>query len=77
MNLHYEVGKGAVSEPRYVAVSYHGNPDSSEFDLALIGKGLTFDTGGLNIKKSWMEEMYLDKTGACAVMGALKGTIQL
>ena len=77
MNLHYEVGKGAESEPRYVAVKYQGNPDSSEVELALVGKGLTFDTGGLNIKKSWMEEMYLDKTGACAVMGALFGTIKL
>ena len=77
MNLHYEVGKGAESEPRYIAVEYRGNPDSQEVDLALVGKGLTFDTGGLNIKKSWMEEMYLDKTGACAVMGALHGTIAL
>jgi len=42
-----------------------------------VGKGLTFDTGGLNIKKSGMEEMFLDKTGACAVMGALKGTLEL
>jgi leucyl aminopeptidase len=39
--------------------------------LALVGKGLTFDTGGLNIKKSSMEEMFLDKSGACAVLGAL------
>ena len=77
MNLHFEVGKGAESEPRYIAVKYSGNPDSQDIDLALVGKGLTFDTGGLNIKKSWMEEMYLDKTGACAVMGALHGTIAL
>jgi leucyl aminopeptidase len=42
-----------------------------------VGKGLTFDTGGLNIKKSGMEEMFLDKTGACAVMGTLKATLEL
>lgn len=77
MNLHYEVGKGAESEPRYIAVKYTGNPASNEVELALVGKGLTFDTGGLNIKKSSMEEMYLDKTGACAVMGALHGTLAL
>lgn len=77
MNLHYEVGKGALSEPRFIAVKYNGNPDSQEVELALVGKGLTFDTGGLNIKKSYMQEMYSDKTGACAVMGALHGTIAL
>ena len=75
MNLHYEVGKGAESAPRYVAVRYNGRGAASkEVDLALVGKGLTFDTGGLNIKKSTMEEMYLDKTGACAVIGALHAT---
>jgi leucyl aminopeptidase len=77
MNLHYEVGKGAESPPRYVAVSYLGRKDYNQFDLALVGKGLTFDTGGLNIKKSSMEEMHLDKTGAAAVLGTLKATTEL
>jgi len=45
--------------------------------LALVGKGLTFDTGGLNIKKSTMEEMYSDKCGAAAVLGTLKATAEL
>lgn len=76
MNCHYEVGKGAESPPRYIAVNYKGS-SVDEVDLALVGKGLTFDTGGLNIKKSSMEEMYLDKTGACAVLGALHLTLQL
>jgi leucyl aminopeptidase len=45
----------------------------------LVGKGVTFDSGGLNIKSaaSMMDDMYLDKTGACAVFGALLGTIDL
>ena len=73
MNCHYEVGKGAESPPRYIAVTYLGN-QTSQIDLALVGKCLTFDTGGLNIKKSTMEEMYLDKTGACAVLGTLMAT---
>jgi leucyl aminopeptidase len=46
-------------------------------DLALVGKGLTYDTGGLNIKKSMMEEMHLDKTGATAVLGTLHATLAL
>jgi leucyl aminopeptidase len=45
--------------------------------LALVGKGLTFDTGGLNIKKSTMEEMYSDKCGAAAVLGTFKATAEL
>ena len=78
MNLFYEVGKGAMSEPRCVIVDYRGNPDSDTVDVALVGKGLTFDTGGLNLKPTrFIEEMHLDKGGACAVMGALHGTMSL
>ena len=55
-----------------------GNPDSDEIETALIGKGVTFDTGGLNLKPTgFMETMYGDKGGSCAVIGALKGTIEL
>lgn len=50
MHLHYAVGQAATEAPRYVAVTYKGNPDSDDIELALVGKGLTFDTGGLNIK---------------------------
>ena len=43
-----------------------------------MGKGVTFDTGGLNLKPTGsIEDMYGDKGGACAVMGALKGTLEL
>ena len=43
-----------------------------------MGKGLTFDTGGLNLKPTGsIEDMYFDKGGACAVMGALKGAMEL
>ena len=79
MNLFYEVGKCATSEPRCIVVHYQGNPDlKDQIEVALVGKGLTFDTGGLNLKPSkYIEEMYLDKGGACAVMGALHGAIEL
>ena len=79
MNLFYEVGKGAVSQPRYVMVHYEGDPEDAErIDVALVGKGLTFDTGGLNLKPTrFIEDMHLDKGGACAVMGALHGTLEL
>jgi leucyl aminopeptidase len=78
MNLFYNVGKSASSEPRCVTVLYKGNPASDEVEMAFVGKGLTFDTGGLNLKPTGaIEDMYYDKAGACAVMGALKGAMEL
>ena len=59
-------------------VDYRGNPESDEVEIAMVGKGLTFDTGGLNLKPTrFIEDMHLDKGGACAVMGALHGTLSL
>ena len=78
MNLFWNVGKGAVSSPRCMIIDYRGNPESDKVDVALVGKGLTFDTGGLNLKPTrFIEDMHLDKGGACAVMGALHGTLEL
>ena len=79
MNLFYNVGKAATSQPRCVMVHYEGNPSEPDnVDFALVGKGVTFDTGGLNLKPSgYMEDMYGDKGGACAVIGALKGVLEL
>lgn len=68
----YAVGKGAVSPPRLVTIYYNGNSSSSEVQLALVGKGVTFDSGGLNLKPTGsMEDMNLDKSGACNVLAAL------
>lgn len=79
MNLFYNVGKGADCPPRCVIVHYQGDPSrGDEIDFALVGKGVTFDTGGLNLKPTgFMEDMYGDKGGSCAVIGALKGTLEL
>jgi len=78
MHLFHSVGKGATSEPRCIVVHYKGNPDSEENEVALIGKGVTFDTGGLNLKPTgYMEDMYGDKNGSAAVLGALHGTLAL
>jgi leucyl aminopeptidase len=78
MNLLYNVGKGATSEPRCIAIYYKGDPDRDDVDVAFIGKGITFDTGGLHLKPTGgIEDMYLDKGGACSVLGALHGTLDL
>jgi leucyl aminopeptidase len=78
MNLLYSVGKGATSEPRCIAVYYRGNSEKDDVDVAFVGKGITFDTGGLHLKPyGGMEQMFLDKGGACSVLGALHGALEL
>ncbi|TNV80025.1 hypothetical protein FGO68_gene3789 [Halteria grandinella] len=78
MNLLHAVGKSATSEPRCITVYYNGNPDKDTVDVSFIGKGVTFDTGGLHLKPSGgIELMYLDKGGACSVLGALHGALEL
>lgn len=75
MNLHYSVGKGSVNPPMAINLTYNGNPDSKE-EIALVGKGLTFDAGGLNLKPTgFIETMYIDKCGATSVLGILKGVL--
>ena len=77
MGLIYGVGKAAPSGPRIVYLSYKGDPSSSE-TLALVGKGLCYDTGGLNLKGSGnIETMYTDKHGACTVLGTMKAIAAL
>jgi leucyl aminopeptidase len=76
MELIWNVGKGATCKPKVVMVHYQGDPSRDEVDLALVGKGVTFDTGGLNVKGTGnMEDMYGDKGGAAGVLGALHGTM--
>lgn len=77
MNLLYAVGKGSVNPPALVNLVYKGNPTSEEFH-SLIGKGITFDCGGLNIKPTgYMETMYMDKAGSCAVLAAFEGAVKM
>ncbi len=66
------VSKGSSQEPQLIVMSYEGDPDSDN-KLALVGKGLTFDSGGYCIKppKS-MDTMHSDMAGAASVIGAMK-----
>jgi len=78
MGMIWNVGKGAVVKPKVVIVHYQGDPSRDEIDFALVGKGVTYDTGGLNIKATGaMEDMFGDKGGASAIMGALEGALLL
>jgi len=66
------VGRGSANPPRMIVLRYRGNPESAE-TLGLIGKGVTFDTGGISLKKAeGMEEMISDMGGAAAVLGAMR-----
>jgi len=70
------VSKGTAEEPRLIVLRHRGGGDEAE-TLGLVGKGVTFDTGGISIKPSQaMEEMKMDMSGAAAVleaMGAIAG----
>ncbi|TDB91468.1 leucyl aminopeptidase [Actinomadura sp. 7K534] len=70
------VGQGSVNPPRLVRLSY-AHPEASK-TLALIGKGITFDSGGLSLKPAEaMDWMKSDMGGAAAVLGALAGIAKL
>ncbi|MGE5589654.1 MAG: leucyl aminopeptidase [Bacillota bacterium] len=71
------VAQGSAEPPRMVVMKYQGHPGSKE-TLALVGKGITFDTGGISIKPSQgMAEMKFDMCGAASVVGAMRIVGQL
>jgi len=78
MGLFHAVGRCALSEPRCMIAKFVGDEDNADrVDLAIVGKGITYDTGGLNIKMALMEAMHADKQGASSVMGCLQACIEL
>jgi leucyl aminopeptidase len=67
------VGQGSARQPRMVVLEYNGKGKASKApDIALVGKGITFDTGGYNIKTSNMHWMQFDMGGAGIVSGVMK-----
>lgn len=71
------VAQGSVEPPKLIILKYQGNPASPEV-LAFVGKGITFDSGGISIKPSQnMDEMKRDMAGGGAVLGAMKAIAQL
>jgi leucyl aminopeptidase len=72
LNLVVAVGKGSEHPPAFVVLEYRGGP-ADQAPIALVGKGITFDTGGICIKpRAGMEEMKTDMHGAATVMGTLR-----
>ena len=71
------VAQGSRQPPKFIVLHYRGG-DSSEIDVALVGKGITFDSGGISIKPSEkMDEMKGDMAGGAAVMAAISAIAQL
>ncbi|MCW2540502.1 MAG: pepA [Frankiales bacterium] len=66
------VGGGSVSPPRLIEVSYRPRGSARGPHIVLVGKGITFDTGGLNLKPpAAMRMMHTDMCGGAAVLAAL------
>ncbi len=67
------VGKGSENEPQFVIMNYvPENLNAKTKHIGLVGKGITFDTGGLNIKTAGMLHMKCDMAGGAAVFGAMQ-----
>lgn len=67
----YSVGRGSINPPRLVTLHWKGRPDDEQTQIALVGKGVCFDSGGINIKTTHLTEMKWDKAGAGAVVGTI------
>lgn len=72
------VGQGSTHPPRLVQLRYFGDPDSKSPPVALVGKGVTFDSGGLSLKPSGsMLDMKMDMAGAATVLGVIRALAKL
>ncbi len=71
------VNQGSAREPRFIVLDYRGGAEESA-PVALVGKGLTFDAGGICIKPpAHMDEMKFDMCGAAAVLGVFRAVCAL
>src|SRR6185312_13014285 len=70
------VNRGSAQEPRFIVLEY--SPRRAKKHVALVGKGITFDSGGISIKPAdRMEEMKFDMCGAAAVIGTIEAAARL
>jgi leucyl aminopeptidase len=71
MGSYLSVAQGSSQPPKFIVLRYNGDPGSKEL-LALVGKGITFDTGGISIKPAEkMEDMKYDMSGGAGVIAAM------
>ena len=72
MNAYLAVSRGSKQPPQFILLEYRGGK-AKDAPIVLLGKGMTFDTGGISIKPSAaMDEMKYDMCGAASVLGTMK-----
>ncbi len=77
MGAFLAVAQGSEQPPRLIVMNYQGGK-KSEKPYVLVGKGITFDTGGISIKPApGMDEMKFDMCGAASVFGTLRAVLEL
>ena len=77
MGAFLSVAKGSDEPPKFIILRYQGNGKKDK-PVVLVGKGITFDSGGISLKPgAEMDEMKYDMSGAAAVLGALKAAAML
>lgn len=77
MGAFLSVARGSAQPPQFIELHYQGAP-KSEAPIVLVGKGVTFDTGGISLKPAaGMDEMKFDMCGAASVLGVFEALAQL
>jgi leucyl aminopeptidase len=78
MNAYLAVGRASSNESMMTVLEYKGAVDSTEKPIVLVGKGLTFDSGGISLKPGEaMDEMKYDMGGAAGVIGTMKALCEM
>ncbi|WP_294911474.1 leucyl aminopeptidase [Tatumella sp. UBA2305] len=78
MNAYLAVGAGSQNESLMSVIEYKGHPDADARPIVLVGKGLTFDAGGISLKPAEaMDEMKYDMCGAATVYGVMRMVAEL
>jgi len=78
MHSFLSVARGSVQPPRLIVLRHQGAADPGQPPVALIGKGVTFDSGGISIKPGEaMDEMKYDMCGAASVLGVMRTCAEL
>ena len=77
MGSFLSVSKGSIEPGKMIVLQYNGG-NSGDAPLVLVGKGITFDTGGISLKPgAAMDEMKFDMTGAASVLGAMRACVMM
>jgi leucyl aminopeptidase len=78
MGSFWGVAKGSAEPPALIVMTYEPEKATSSEVIGLVGKGITFDTGGISLKSAdGMEKMKYDMAGAAAMIGAMRAIVQL